>query len=193
VQTFLPYPDFRRSAQVLDRARLGKQRLEAYQLLRILRGEAQGKGWANHPALRMWKGYPEALAEYGMAVCVEWKARGYTDNMMPHFVRMRGGTKRARLPPWFGDDRLHASHRANLLRKDPLFYGRFGWEEDPAMPYFWPVPSEPKPAPAPLAGRQPGAERPARKPGARATRPRKAAPETPQGLGDEAAPPVGAP
>jgi len=29
MQTFLPYPDFARSAAVLDRQRLGKQRLEA--------------------------------------------------------------------------------------------------------------------------------------------------------------------
>ena len=33
--TFLPYPDFQKSAQVLDRQRLGKQRLEAKQILEI--------------------------------------------------------------------------------------------------------------------------------------------------------------
>jgi hypothetical protein len=34
VQTFLPYADFAESARVLDRARLGKQRVEALQVLR---------------------------------------------------------------------------------------------------------------------------------------------------------------
>ena len=33
MQTFLPYPDFQLSAECLDYKRLGKQRLEAFQLL----------------------------------------------------------------------------------------------------------------------------------------------------------------
>ena len=33
MQTFLPYPDFARSARVLDRKRLGKQRVETLQVL----------------------------------------------------------------------------------------------------------------------------------------------------------------
>lgn len=48
MQTFLPYPSFAESARVLDRQRLGKQRVEVLQLLRALTG--QTKGWANHPA-----------------------------------------------------------------------------------------------------------------------------------------------
>ncbi len=36
MQTFLPYPDFARSAAVLDPARLGKQRVETLQILRAL-------------------------------------------------------------------------------------------------------------------------------------------------------------
>lgn len=36
MQTFLPYPDFRQSAKVLDRARLGKQRVECLQLARAI-------------------------------------------------------------------------------------------------------------------------------------------------------------
>ena len=34
MQTFLPYPDFARSARCLDNRRLGKQRVESYQILR---------------------------------------------------------------------------------------------------------------------------------------------------------------
>ena len=33
MQTFLPFPDFQQSAAVLDRVRLGKQRVEALQIL----------------------------------------------------------------------------------------------------------------------------------------------------------------
>ena len=37
MQTFLPYEDFTKTAQCLDYKRLGKQRVEAYQILRILK------------------------------------------------------------------------------------------------------------------------------------------------------------
>jgi len=148
LQTFLPYPDFARSASVLDRQRLGKQRLEALHLLRKLRGLAHGPGWTNHPALRMWRGHEEALAEYGMAICAEWRARGYVDNLLPEFVRLRGDAP-ATLPAWFGDERLHASHRSNLLRKFPEWYSQFGWREGPELPYWWPVGPVAQPAEAP--------------------------------------------
>ena len=36
MQTFLPYPDFERSAKVLDNKRLGKQRVEVLQILNVL-------------------------------------------------------------------------------------------------------------------------------------------------------------
>ena len=36
MQTFLPHPDFAATARVLDKRRLGKQRVEAIQVLRGL-------------------------------------------------------------------------------------------------------------------------------------------------------------
>ena len=36
MQTFLPYPDIEKSLNSLDSKRLGKQRVEAYQILNIL-------------------------------------------------------------------------------------------------------------------------------------------------------------
>ena len=44
MQTFLPDPDFARSARCLDRLRLGKQRVEVLQLLRALL--VPGSGWS---------------------------------------------------------------------------------------------------------------------------------------------------
>jgi hypothetical protein len=40
-------------------------------------------------------------------------------------------------PEWFGRNCFHAAHRSNLLRKDPVYYGKFGWQEKPDMPYLW--------------------------------------------------------
>ncbi|WP_413470952.1 MSMEG_6728 family protein [Streptomyces peucetius] len=77
MQTFLPYPDFRSSALVLDRRRLGKQRVEALQVLRGL--VVPGYGWRHHPAVRMWAGYEEALVRYGLEVCKVWREQGHQD------------------------------------------------------------------------------------------------------------------
>jgi hypothetical protein len=130
MQTFLPHPNFRISASLLDRQRLGKQRVEAQQILNALEGKT--KGWVNHPATKMWRGYEDALKRYLKCCIDEWVARGYKNNM-----GVEAPTS-AILPPWVGDERVHSSHRANLLRKDPTHYGSFGWKEDPTMPYYWP-------------------------------------------------------
>jgi hypothetical protein len=138
MQTFLPYADFEKSARVLDYRRLGKQRVEARQIYNTL---VYGGAWANHPAVLMWKGYEMALLLYGDCMIKEWVSRGYK-NGMPlsyEFWLFRAWTVEVNLPPWFGDERLHASHRANLLRKDPDYYGKYGWTEDPTMGYWWPT------------------------------------------------------
>ncbi len=74
MQTFLPYADFGSSARVLDPKRLGKQRVEAIQVLRAL--TVPGYGWRHHPAAAMWAGYEEALVTYGLDVCAVWCATG---------------------------------------------------------------------------------------------------------------------
>ena len=57
MQTFLPYNDFKKTAACLDNRRLGKQRVEAYQILRIISGKRTSGGWLRHPAVLMWKGF----------------------------------------------------------------------------------------------------------------------------------------
>ena len=44
------------------------------------------------------------------------------------------------MPRWLGDEKLHASHRSNLLKKDPEYYGRYNWKESDDLPYHWPLP-----------------------------------------------------
>jgi len=132
MQTFLPYPNFRESAQCLDYKRLGKQRVEAFQILNALAGKY--KGWVNHPATLMWRGYEKALAVYHNVVIREWVRRGYR-NSMPYFA-IAG---KAIMPWWLGIDDLHASHRSNLLLKDLEYYSQFNWAEPATLPYWWPV------------------------------------------------------
>jgi len=129
MQTFLPYPDFRQSLQILDYRRLGKQRVEAFQLIRAI---TVGTGWSRHPAARMWTGYLNALKLYYNLAIEEWERRGYRNRMKKMAVEGE-----VVLPSWFGDEAFHAAHRSNLLRKDPTYYGQFGWREPPTLPYVW--------------------------------------------------------
>lgn len=131
MQTFLPYPDFLKSARVLDNKRLGKQRVEVLQLV-------MGQ-FPNHPAAKMWRGYQDALIDYGLAVCKVWRReRGFSDTVQDKLLTLVS-LHDAVMPPWFGDEAFHASHRSNLLRKDPVCYGRYGWTEPHDLPYIWPV------------------------------------------------------
>ena len=135
MNTFLPFPDFDSSAYVLDNKRLGKQRVECKQILNVLKNG--GKGWAHHPAVLQWKGFEGALAEYAMNICFEWRKRGFKDSLYEFFhdIWMVSAID---YPPWIGYEPFHVSHRSNLLRKDPVFYGKYNWGIASDMPYVWP-------------------------------------------------------
>ncbi|MFD9469898.1 MSMEG_6728 family protein [Streptomyces goshikiensis] len=149
MQTFLPFPSFHASAAVLDVRRLGKQRVEAVQVLRGL--VLPGYGWRRHPAVRMWAGYEEALVRYGLEICGVWTDEGRPDTCAVTLTRdfgasRSGGTPRTQeqlsadgdLPPWLGAPDLHRSHQSALVRKDPAFYReRFPGVPDD-LPYVWP-------------------------------------------------------
>ncbi len=149
MQTFLPLPDFTESARALDVRRLGKQRVEALQVLRGL--TVPGYGWRHHPAVRMWAGYEEALVRYGLQVCAVWRAGERADTcaglLATGMAEATGITavrdqaelaEAGEVPPWLGDDALHRSHRSALVRKDPAHYGPLfpGTPDD--LPYVWP-------------------------------------------------------
>lgn len=147
MQIFLPYADFNESAKCLDYRRLGKQRVETKQVYLALTDPSYG--WQNHPAIKMWsqsnnKNWNShtlnCLAAYGAIICREWIGRGYKDSLLPWFMERLGSdlSWEAGKPHWVGDAAFHASHRSNLLRKDPEYYGRFGWKEPADLPYVWP-------------------------------------------------------
>lgn len=145
MQTFLPYPDFRQTAKVLDRQRLGKQRIETKQIIQTLLGESSGQGWANHPAVLMWEGFEARLCVYGLYICDEWRRRGYEDNQFAWFDLKRKELSHGKwplYPDWFGDERLHESHRRKLVWKFPSHYGpTFDLPDEPfgEPEYYWPV------------------------------------------------------
>ena len=130
MQTFLPNSNFQKTAEVLDWRRLGKQRVEGMQIIKtILNPDA--KGWKNHPIVIMWTPYVQALMVYTNTIINEWIKRGYNNNMELYKINS------IIMPDWLGNKKFHASHRANLLRKDYEYYSKFGWGENPKSPYVW--------------------------------------------------------
>jgi len=134
MQTFLPYPDFIKSIKVLDYRRLGKQRVETFQVLNILLERTPTKGWRNHPVTRMWTGYEEALKLYQNYTIKEWVDRGYKNTMQYEEIL----PDKLVMPVWFGDENFHRSHRSNLLRKDYEYYSQY-FDEPSDIEYYWPV------------------------------------------------------
>lgn len=140
MQTFLPYADFRKSAECLDYRRLGKQRVEAKQIIDLLEKYDAGEDisklpWGNHPAVRMWMGYTDSLKLYYNHIVREWISRGYKNNM--EFYTVSLDTTKPYLPSWFGRKDFHDAHKSNLLRKDKEYYGKFGWNVPDNLPYKW--------------------------------------------------------
>jgi hypothetical protein len=138
VQTFLPLKNFKKSLIVLDSKRLGKQRVEAYQIINVIEGNPRkdGKpyrGWVNHPCTIMWKPYLPALKTYYNLSIQEWENRGFRNNMIIFEVEEEDVV----LPDWLGFKPFHSSHRSNLLRKDYKYYSKYGWSENPGDVYLW--------------------------------------------------------
>ena len=149
MQTFLPFPDFERSARSLDARRLGKQRVECLQVVRGL--TVADYGWRHHPAVRMWRGHLEALGRYTLECCRVWTETGRADTCATTVLAdlRAAGTTRVRtqaeladagaLPHWLGDPDFHLSHQSALVRKDPDHYGPLFPGVAPDLDYVWPA------------------------------------------------------
>lgn len=152
MQTFLPYGEQHdANARALDYKRLGKQRVEGYQLLNA--NNVRSRGWRNHPAARMWYKYDTALVAYTLDMCERWTELGYKDSIADKLAREYRGEVRLVLqgkwidPWWIDHPIIHdivLSHRSNLVRKLPEHYGPL-WPDVPNdLPYVWPGPIPPK-------------------------------------------------
>lgn len=150
MQTFLPYNDYYKSAKVLDRQRLGKQRVEVLQLLNSIRKIKNGepiRGWKNHPCRKMWQNYSNALVEYGQAVCKAWKERGYKDTCYEKITAHYDNKNQTITPPFMGNNIFHESHRSMLTQKNSSWYKKL-WPSTPDnLEYYWPEESPTHPSP----------------------------------------------
>lgn len=137
MQIFVPETSFSEIARVLDYRRLGKQRVETFQILRA--NLDLTLGWKNHPASRMWAENLAGLSAYGVAMCEEWIARGYKDTTLDKIVALVSPDP-TDLPTWWGRSDIVESHRSNLVRKDAGFYRLIYPNTPDDLPYVWVAP-----------------------------------------------------
>lgn len=147
MQTFMTSATYANTASTLDRLRLNKQALEGWQIMMTnLKLDPQGnhrepRGWYNHPAVKMWRGYEVALSEYVVAMCDEWRSRGYNTTIadkalatIEKAISLGLVSGEYVAPHWQGDsdylDSITSSHRVALLNKNYEWYSQFGWAED---------------------------------------------------------------
>jgi hypothetical protein len=120
VNTFLPFSNFKEIAKCLDNKRLGKQRVEAQQILNTIEKKRKGlktTGWVHHPIVHMWYGYEQALKYYINVMIQEWVKRGFVNNMHIHKI-----TKIPAMPWFVKCQPINWSHQASLIRKHPSHY-----------------------------------------------------------------------
>jgi len=153
MQTFLPYKDFIQSAKCLDNKRLGKQRVEAFQILlallsidKNLQPKEKPSHWSNHPATKIWRGYEYSLCIYAMCMCDEWRLRGFNSTVhiklqkiWTDILLQKEGVNLVIYPTWL-DENFCRAHQSNLLRKDYAHYSKyFGTDVPTDLEYIWPV------------------------------------------------------
>lgn len=136
MQTFLPHASYYDTFKCLDRQRLGKQRVEATQILRsiTIKKYKRNMGWVQ----RLWEGHTKALKIY-ITMCIEeWVLRGYVNNMETfHYP----ANSLVTMPWWWNLKEFHSTHRQTLLAKYYTHYKQFGWSEKPKYEYWWPIPT----------------------------------------------------
>lgn len=130
MQTFLPFTDFTLSITTLDYRRLGKQRVEALQIINSL--SDPNYGYRHHPVKLLWANHIDALKYYCNLCIQEWELRGYNNSMeyyaLPEYVEL----------PIFSME-LYISHQSNLLRKDHAHYSQY-FNVPSDLPYVWSEP-----------------------------------------------------
>ena len=119
VNTFILTNSPKTCVKLLDYRRLGKQRVEAQQIINAL--EKLSNGWTNHPVTIMWKDHIIGLKYYFNCCVEEWIIRGYVNNMTLYDIPSFEDEKK--ILPWFYyNHQIQESFKASLLRKDPTYY-----------------------------------------------------------------------
>ena len=157
---WLPYDNFYASAKCLSNVHLDELinsivlTLKAQRKVNLKENQMH---WMQNPTVKLWKCSTVALMFYGIIATDQRMDRGFESPMADSFLygyephiyayasslvvrkpTMIALQKECGLPNWFGQNKLHASHRAALLALDIAHYSKFGWPEKPALNIYYP-------------------------------------------------------
>lgn len=128
MQVFVCYPEPIKCAEALwnDRLRYNKQCIEVRQILDAIYGV--GKGWFNHPVVKMYKHYRDWLECY--LYCFEnFRDSKKSDNCIDKDVFMIGAefysNKADYIRPHFLTNDFCNQHKRRLYTKSPELYPQF--------------------------------------------------------------------
>jgi len=138
--TFITDRDPNVTAKLLDSKRLGKQRIEALQILNSLVGISKP---SNHPAFKMWKGYEGYLLyAYIPAIMNEWKRRGYSNTLcdirVEELKKIVPMPEKLEQPEWFGE-KVFITHKSRLIQKNREYYKHLFPDVPENLAYYWPT------------------------------------------------------
>lgn len=139
MMTFVLDADTRKTAKWLSNLHLNKQITEAMQIINVIENKTTKGGWVNHPMVLSWKGgsegtrYLNGLKTYYNTLLKEWRKRGGGGTRELYKI-----SKDPMYPWWYSWDRLHQSHKAMLMRKNPAFYDFEVEDEYHEHGYIWP-------------------------------------------------------
>ena len=137
VNTFVTSSNSTECARNLDNVRLNQQINEAHMIINTLEGRS--KSYINHPAVKMWMSYVEALKDYCNKCTLEWTSRGKNNTRIIYSEL----SNTIVYPYWFNMPTLHLAYKCSLLRKNPTYYNRVFKLKDDEMyamnyGYIWP-------------------------------------------------------
>ena len=170
VNTFIVSTNLKKNFKILDRRRLGKQRLECLQIINALEGTSTG--YINHSATKAFysenkkelKNNIKALKIYYNYCLREWIKRGYKNSMefytiykdidkdtYEEYTSYNNRREGIVYMPWFFSYRpFILSHQASLLRKEKDYYKEYFVIDEILKPYMdkgylWSYKYEPNP------------------------------------------------
>jgi len=154
IQTWLPLPSFKDSAESLSDEDLMKQVFDAYRVIEHLHeipleeSKLPRDYRLTEPTMPMspglmWRGCEMQLCEYTMEVCEEASIRSrrqhpLMEDIAVHLEYATGEDTYMGKPSWFGNPEFHLSHQAALVRKNKTFYGR-KFNGDDSLMLMWPT------------------------------------------------------
>lgn len=115
---YIPTHNLDRCFIKFDDNLLREQRSECFKIMASINQENKEQ---LHPCVQMWVDYKQFLMLFTNKCMDECDKRGFTNHTYFHYLQSDIGDNPTK-PWWWGWDRLHLSHRAGLIHKDPDTY-----------------------------------------------------------------------